>query len=128
MKEEFQFQAPSAASDPSVPPQLIFEHPNEVLLDPDLTPAERRAILASWASDLHAVEGLPQVRQLENGTRICLKDALRALRALDERGLKVIDQVGGPISPEDLSGINAPKRRLRYFSKCETVGGSNGKS
>jgi len=93
MKEEYQFESPASAPDPSVPPELIFQHPREVLLDLDLTPAEQRAILASWASDLHAVEGLPQVRQLENGVRVCLKDVLSALRALDERAPRIIDEV-----------------------------------
>ena len=93
MKEEYQFESPASVPDPSVPPELIFQHPREVLLDLDLTPAEQRAILASWASDLHAVEGLPQVRQLENGVRVCLKDVLSALRALDERAPRIIDEV-----------------------------------
>ena len=42
-----------------------FHHPSEVLANPDLTVAERRAILASWASDARAVEDAPQLRQLE---------------------------------------------------------------
>lgn len=92
MKEEIQFTLASAP-DPSVPSELIFQHPDEVLLDPDLTLAEQRAILASWASDLHAAAGLPEARQLENGARICLRDVLNALRALDERSPAVIDQV-----------------------------------
>jgi hypothetical protein len=59
-------------------------HPSEVLADPDLTVAERRAILASWASDAHAVEDAPQLRQLENGARAPVSDILSALKALDD--------------------------------------------
>lgn len=92
MKNEFQFEGPASAPDMSVPAELVFQHPDEVLLDSDLTPAEQRAILASWASDLHAVEGLPDVRQLANGARICLHDVLRALATLDARTPAVIDQ------------------------------------
>ena len=32
--------------------ELPFGHPSEVVEDPDLTLNEKRAILASWASDL----------------------------------------------------------------------------
>jgi hypothetical protein len=32
-------------------PALAFSHPSEVVTDPDLTLNEKRAILASWASD-----------------------------------------------------------------------------
>ena len=92
MKEEIQFEVAASDPDTSVPPELIFQHPNEVLLDPDLTPAEQRRILASWASDLHGVQGLPEVRQLKNGARVCLKEVLNALRALDARSPAVIDQ------------------------------------
>jgi hypothetical protein len=33
-------------------PANAFEHPSEVLHDADLTLNEKRAVLASWASDL----------------------------------------------------------------------------
>ena len=36
-------------------PALAFEHPRDVVGDPDLTLNEQRAILASWASDACAV-------------------------------------------------------------------------
>src|SRR5438105_4762770 len=36
-------------------PAQAFAHPKEVLIDPDLTVNEKRAILASWASDACAV-------------------------------------------------------------------------
>ena len=43
-------------------PAQAFEHPSEVLRDPDLTLNEKRAILASWASDACAVEAVPAMR------------------------------------------------------------------
>jgi hypothetical protein len=55
-----------------------------VLGHPDLTVAERRAILAACASDAHAVEDAPWLRQLENGARISVDEVLSALRALDD--------------------------------------------
>ena len=66
-----------------VTPAAAFNHPDEVLSHPGLTVAEKRAILASWASDAHAVEDMPWLRQLECGARISLSDVLSALRSLD---------------------------------------------
>jgi hypothetical protein len=58
-----------------------------VLTNPDLTDPERMAILASWASDAHAVESMPWPRRLDNGATVSLSDVLAALRALD-RGIE----------------------------------------
>lgn len=69
-----------------VTPALAFSHPNEVLANPDLTDPERKAILASWASDARAVEGHPSLRRLENGSTVPLREVLTALRALDRGG------------------------------------------
>lgn len=66
-----------------VTPALAFNHPNEVLTNPNLTDPERKAILASWASDAHAVENMPWLRRLENGSIVSLSEVLAALRALD---------------------------------------------
>jgi hypothetical protein len=45
---------------------------------------DKRAILASWASDACAVENLPNWRKLpETGALVPLDDILDALRALD---------------------------------------------
>ena len=48
-------------------PAQVFEHPREVLADPDLTVNEKRAILASWASDACAVEAAPALRCAPGG-------------------------------------------------------------
>jgi len=42
-------------------PAQAFAHPSDVVNDPDLTLNEKRAILASWASDACAVESAPAV-------------------------------------------------------------------
>jgi hypothetical protein len=62
-----------------------FHHSIEVLDHPGLTVSERRATLADWASDVHAVENAPWLRQLENGARIAVSEILSALRSLDDR-------------------------------------------
>jgi len=66
-----------------VTPGLAFSHPNEVLNHPELSQAEQRAILASWASDARAVEGAHWMRCLDNGSVVTLTEVLDALRKLD---------------------------------------------
>jgi phage gpG-like protein len=56
----------SAVSDPDLNallhPASAFDHPREVVNDPDLTTEEKRAILSSWASDACSVESQPAMR------------------------------------------------------------------
>ena len=59
-----------------VTPGLAFRHPNEVLDHPELSQAERRAILASWASDARALEGAHWMRCLDNGSVVTLAEVL----------------------------------------------------
>jgi hypothetical protein len=66
-------------------PAQAFSHPAEVVHDPDLTLNEKRAILASWASDACAVESVPELRRapVEGGRPVAFDDVMDALRALD---------------------------------------------
>lgn len=65
-------------------PAQAFDHPDQVLLDPDLTLAEKRAILASWVSDACAVEAAPALRQPPGSKApVPVDDILKALRKLD---------------------------------------------
>ncbi len=69
-----------------VAPGDVFRHPREVLAYPGLSPAEKRAILASWASDARAVEACPTLRCLP-GCRaepVPVDAVLAALQALDQ--------------------------------------------
>jgi hypothetical protein len=45
-------------------PAQAFRTPMDVVADPDMTVQEKRAILASWASDACAVEAAPDLRRL----------------------------------------------------------------
>jgi hypothetical protein len=65
-------------------PAVGFSHPSEVLKDPLIGPADKRAILSSWASDASAVEDHPTLRWLV-GTEapVLLTDILQALTRLD---------------------------------------------
>ena len=66
-------------------PAQAFSHPADVVNDPDLTLNEKRAILASWASDACAVESVPALRRAPNegGRPVPFDDVMDALRALD---------------------------------------------
>lgn len=61
--------------------------PDEVVADRTITLAEKRAVLAAWASDSHAVENAPALRRLDSGAIVPLDDILAALRQLDARHL-----------------------------------------
>jgi hypothetical protein len=70
-------------------PSQIFECPADVLDDPDLSLNEKRAILASWASDACAVEAAPAVRKNPRGQVVSFDDIMDALRALDKEACAV---------------------------------------
>ena len=64
-------------------PASAFDHPRDVLNDPDLTRAEKRAILSSWASDACAVA--PGLRQVPGAKQpVTFDDIIDALRSLDD--------------------------------------------
>jgi hypothetical protein len=65
-------------------PARAFNHPSEVVNDPDLTLNEKRAILASWASDACAVEAAPSLRQGPERP-VPFDDIMEALRTLDQQ-------------------------------------------
>lgn len=66
-------------------PAQAFGHPSEVVQDPDLTLNEKRAILASWASDACAIEAAPELRKSAAGPPVRFDDIMDALRALDRQ-------------------------------------------
>ncbi|MCJ2051639.1 hypothetical protein [Methylobacterium sp. J-070] len=84
-----------------VAPGDVFRHPREVLAAPGLSRAERRAILASWASDARAVESCPTLRCLP-GCRAepaPIDDILAALQALDAGSSDGGSRSGPPRKP-----------------------------
>lgn len=66
-------------------PASAFLHPDQVVNDPDLTLNEKRAILASWASDACAVEAAPALRQGAAGRVVPFDEIMDALRMLDRQ-------------------------------------------
>jgi len=66
-------------------PAGAFQTPMEVVNDPDMTVQEKRAILASWASDACAVESMPGMRRPPGGgAPVSFDDIVDALRSLDD--------------------------------------------
>jgi hypothetical protein len=66
-------------------PSELFEHPSDVVNDPDLSLNEKRAILASWASDACAVEAAPMLRKNPRGRVVTFDEIMDALRLLDKQ-------------------------------------------
>ena len=80
-------------------PAQAFDHPNQVVADPDLTLNEKRAILASWASDASAIASCPALRAPEG---------LKAPVSIDAILEALCDLDGGPRHPPG----GKPKRRF----------------
>ncbi len=71
-------------------PGTKFEHPRDVVSHAGLTLAEKRAILASWASDASAIASCPALRAPEGlKAPVTIDESLEALCMLD----------GGPRPP-----------------------------
>jgi hypothetical protein len=65
-------------------PASAFDHPRDVVEDPDLTIHEKRAILAAWASDACALEAMPGLRRSPKARRpVPIDDIFDALKVLD---------------------------------------------
>ena len=64
-------------------PANAFAHPMDVVRDEDLTLNEKRAILASWASDACAIEAAPDLRVNSSRSVVRWDDIMDALRTLD---------------------------------------------
>jgi len=65
-------------------PASVFDHPRDVLADSTLSRAEKKAILASWASDAAAVTSCPSLRAIPGAKRtVSIDEILEALSSLD---------------------------------------------
>jgi hypothetical protein len=74
------------ALDRLIRPTVGFQNPDDVIKDPDLNFAEKRSILASWASDACAVDGRPDLRWLLGSPEpVPLFEVLDAIRRLERR-------------------------------------------
>ena len=64
-------------------PARAFRTPMDVVADPGMTVQEKRAILASWASDACAVEAAPDLRRPPLAPLVRFDDVMDALKRLD---------------------------------------------
>ncbi len=65
-------------------PGTVFDHPRDVVAHPTLTLSEKRAILASWASDASAIASCPALRAPEGLKKpVPIDEILDALVELD---------------------------------------------
>ena len=83
-------------------PGTVFEHPKDVVRHPSLSLAEKRAILASWASDASAIASCPGLRA---------PHGLKAPVSIDAILDALCDLDGGPRNPRNPPG-GKPKRRF----------------
>jgi hypothetical protein len=67
----------------SLDPMGKMGSPEDILAEATMSIEEKRALLASWASDAHAVPDMPMYRQLDDGSLVTVDEILRALKALD---------------------------------------------
>ena len=72
-------------------PSRAFASPADVVHDPDMTLNEKRAILASWASDACALESAPDLREPSEGRIVRFDDIMDALKLLDAEAAKRTD-------------------------------------
>ncbi len=65
-------------------PGSVYDHPRDVVADTTISIAEKRAILASWASDAASVTSNPALRELPGSCQmVTIDEVLEALSALD---------------------------------------------
>ena len=98
-----------AGFDDLLHPAWAFARPSDVVDDPDLTLNEKRAILASWASDACAAEANPLLRQAADGETAKWDDVMDALKELD---LRAADSADGTLpSRAFLVAASRPEKR-----------------
>ncbi|MBB3565857.1 hypothetical protein FHX06_007231 [Rhizobium sp. BK512] len=88
IKSSFAMEAATAISVAHLlHPATPFNHPSDVLHNEHISKGEKRAILASWASDIFSVESIPALR-LYPGTNkaVSYDDIIDALKILDKDG------------------------------------------
>lgn len=97
-------------------PARAFAHPSDVVRDPDLTLNEKRAILASWASDACALEAAPELREIPGGTHVRFDEIIECLRALDRQASEAMPHAARDLRKRRLRGLLRPGKPDRGHS------------
>ena len=91
----------------------VYTGPDDVLGDPNLTTADKRAILASWVSDARAVENAPTLRRLDSGAVVEVEAVLEALCGLGQSGGVVLQLPTRVARRRDLDDDDPPPTPAR---------------
>ncbi|MBY3037267.1 hypothetical protein HFO69_12750 [Rhizobium laguerreae] len=97
-----------------------FNHPREVLAAEDIGKQEKRAILASWASDMFAIESVPALRHYPGTAEaVSYDEIIQALKYLDEDDMRTGEQ-GLSVASNVQSGHHRrpQARRLSGLGLC----------
>ena len=98
-------------------PATHFDHPHDVLMADNISKDEKRAILASWASDMCAIESMPAWRCYPGTQRIVSYDeVLATLKALDGDDQSTAAQ-------KTVASFNDSKNRRRRTLSHQSGGG-----
>jgi len=99
-------------------PAQHFDHPLDVLAADHLDKDEKRAILASWASDIFAIESIPALR-LYPGTdkAVSYDEIIEALKTLDKD-----DEQSGKQGSSALFNAHRSHRRRPQMRRFGSLG------
>jgi hypothetical protein len=106
MEQSFQARKAPFDIDALLHPSRAFRHPLDVVRDTEMTLAEKRSVLASWASDACAIESNPALR----ATRL----AAAKFRVAADGGLSVRGPLG--LDPAAERSVFHPSGRRRHKS------------
>jgi hypothetical protein len=84
-----------------------FNDPHQVVSNPNMGLDEKRAILAAWASDVHAVESLPTLRHLPGTPFPVTFSAIMDARAQLDRLAGADDDEPPPPAPGAIKRLRA---------------------
>jgi hypothetical protein len=88
-----------------------FSDPHQIVSDPNMGLDEKRAILAAWASDVHAIESLPTLRHLPGTPFPVAFSAIMDARARLDKVANAHDDEPPPPSP---GAIQRPRERQLF--------------
>lgn len=77
-----------------------YFHPREIVADPELTVARKRALIAHWLSDANALPGSPHIRR----SPACVTVSVDHLRS----SLEKLDEMVEAIAFAELKGSGVP--------------------
>jgi len=101
-------------------PSRAFRHPLDVVRDTDMTAAEKRSVLASWASDACAIESNPALRATATGNVVNYDDIIDALQSPDAGAVRGRGdlRVQAPASAQTMERLERPRtRRARQWRR-----------